>query len=338
MSHIRHRTLKAAAVAFAIVFAATAFWSAGTNEVDGDGAANVVAAADGAKVGTLEEGAAADAQPKKKGSRWGRIFKAPFKAVAKVFGGDSDGNKTRRTKDADVAKFESAPLMRVVDANSEPDPEPVRRAGADKKDAAREHFERGRARLNDGDLSAAITELSRAVSYDSKHAQAHNLLAVAYGRKGLHDRARESFDRSLDSGADAQSLNNAGYWFYLNGHYRLAVERLKRAAKLAPSDERILNNLALAQARLGRFDDAYRSFARARGDYEGRMNTAALAERMGRDAEATEHYEAAHKLRPASETALRRLLNLYERGGHGESAERARRDLDGLQAQIAARE
>jgi hypothetical protein len=68
------------------------------------------------------------------------------------------------------------------------------------------------------------------------------------------------------------------------------------------------------------------------------MNTAALAERMGRDAEATEHYEAAHKLRPASETALRRLLDLYERGHHAESAARARRELDGLQAQVAAKE
>lgn len=337
MRHIRHRRLKATAVAFAIVFAATAFSSAVTNEVDGDEAANVVAAAaDGTKIGTSEEGVEAEAQPKKKGSRWGRIFKAPFKAVAKAFGGGDD--KPRRMKEADVAKFESAPLMRVEDANSEPDPEPVRRKGADKTEAAREHFERGRARLNDGELSAAITELSRAVSYDPKHAQAHNLLAVAYGRKGLHERARESFDRSLDSGADAQSLNNAGYWYYLNGHYRLAVERLKRAAKLAPADERILNNLALAQARLGRFDDAYKSFARARGEYEGRMNTAALAERMGRDSEAAEQYEAAHKLRPASETALRRLLNLYERGGHGESVARTRTKLDGLQAQIAAKE
>lgn len=336
MRQIRHRTLKASAVALLLVFAATAFWSAGTTELDGDDAANVVAAADGTKVGTSEEGAAAEAGPKKKGSRWGRIFKAPFKAVGKIFGGG--GDKPQRTNDADAAKFESAPLLRVTDANSEPDPEPVRRAGADKAEAAREHFERGRARLNDGDLSAAITELSRAVAYDPKHAQAHNLLAVAYGRKGLHERARESFDRSLDSGADAQSLNNAGYWFYLNGQYRIAVERLKRAAKLAPADERILNNLALAQARLGRFDDAYKNFARARGDYEGHMNVAALAERMGRDGAATEHYEAAHRLRPATETALRRLLDLYERGGHGESAARTRAKLDGLQSQLAAKE
>jgi Flp pilus assembly protein TadD len=336
MRHIRHRTLKAAAAALLVVFAATAFWSAGTNELDGDGAANVVAAADGAKVGTAEEGAAAEAAPKKKGSRWGRIFKAPFKAVAKVFGGG--GDRPRRTSEGDVAKFESAPVLKVSDANSEPDPEPVRRKGADNAEAAREHFERGRARLNDGDLSAAITELSRAVSLDPRHGQAHNLLAVAYGRRGLHERARESFERSLDAQADAQSLNNAGYWFYLNGHYRLAVERLKRAAKMAPADERILNNLALAQARLGRFDDAYRSFARARGEYEGHMNTAALAERMGRDAAAAEHYEAAHKLQPRSETALRRLLHLYEQGGHGESAARTRAKLDGLQTQVAARE
>jgi Flp pilus assembly protein TadD len=154
----------------------------------------------------------------------------------------------------------------------------------------------------------------------------------------LKDRARESFERAADDARDPQALNNVGYWLYENGNYRAAVEKLKRAARYAPSDERILNNLALAQARLGKFDEAYRSFARARGEFDGHMNAAALAERVGRDAAAIEHYEAARKLQPASEAALRRLADLYQRNSRGEDAARARQSLDGVRAQLATRD
>jgi Flp pilus assembly protein TadD len=336
---MRHRTLKATAAAFALVLAVSAFWTATTNEIEGDESANVVAAAEGedvAKVGTAEDGASAEAEPKKKKKGgWGRIFKAPFKAVGKIFK-DGDDNKLRRMSEADAARFESAPTVRVEDARTE-ETKNAKREAAESR-SARELLERGRSALNDGEDGEAVKLLSRAASLDPKLSEAHNLLAVAYARRGLHERARESFERSLDSQADAQALNNAGYYFYLNGHYRLAVERLKRAAKLAPNDARILNNLALAQVRLGRFDDAYKNFARASNDYDAHMNTAALADRMGRDSAAAEHYEAAHKLRPASETALRRLVGLYQRGGHDERLARARRSLDELQAQLAAKE
>ena len=335
---MRHRTLKATAAAFALVLCVSAFWTATTNEIEGDDAANVVAAAEGGEateVGTAEDGAAAEARPKKKKGGWGRIFKAPFKAVGRLFkGGDED--KLRRMNESDAARFESTPAMRVDDARNAGTREA--RAEAAESKSARELLERGRAALNDGEESEAVKLLSRAAALDPKLSEAHNLLAVAYARRGLHERARESFERSLDADADAQALNNAGYYFYLNGHYRLAVERLKRAAKLAPGDARILNNLALAQVRLGRFDDAYKNFARASNDYDAHMNTASLADRMGRDSAAAEHYEAAHKLRPASETALRRLVDLYQRGGHADRLARAQRSLDTLQAQLAAKE
>ena len=335
---MRHRTLKATAAALSLVLFVSAFWTATTNEIEGDDAANVVATTEGgeaSKVGTAEDGATAEARPRKKKGGWGRIFKAPFKAVGKLFkGGDDD--KLRRMNESDAARFESTPAMRVDDARNAGAREA--RAEAAESKSARELLERGRAALNGGEESEAVKLLSRAAALDPKLSEAHNLLAVAYARRGLHERARESFERSLDAGSDAQSLNNAGYHFYLNGHYRLAVERLKRAAKLAPDDARILNNLALAQVRLGRFDDAYKNFARASNDYDAHMNTAALADRMGRDSAAAEHYEAAHRVRPASETALRRLVDLYRRGGHSDRLARAQRSLDTLQAQLAAKE
>ncbi|HLL74130.1 MAG TPA: tetratricopeptide repeat protein [Pyrinomonadaceae bacterium] len=332
---MRHRTLKATATAFALVLSVSAFWTATTNEMEGDDAANVVASAESeTKVGTAEDGAAAEAEPKKKKGGWGRIFKAPLKAVGKLFKGD-DG-KLRRMSESDAARFESTPAMRVEDART--DEKRKERAESAESRSARDLLQRGRAALNEGEDGEAVRVLSRAAALDPKLSEAHNLLAVAYARRGLHERARDSFERSLDAQADAQALNNAGYYFYLNGHYRLAVERLKRAARLAPNDARILNNLALAQVRLGRFDDAYKNFARASNEYDAHMNTAALADRMGRDSEAAEHYEAAHRLRPASETALRRLADLYRRGGHSDRLARARRSLDELQAQLAAKE
>jgi Tfp pilus assembly protein PilF len=328
---MRNRTINAFLIAFALVLFVTAFWSATTTMPDGDDAANVVAA-DGSHVGSAEDPQAADAAQKKKGNRFARFFKAPFKAVSKLFGGDDD-NKIKRLTEKDTARFESAPAMRVEDARS-----PASKIAAGSESAtAREHFERGRALLEDGQLSEAITELSRAVSLDPKLSQAHSLLAVAYDRKGLKERARESFERAADGSHDPQALNNVGYWLYENGNYRAAVEKLKRAAKYAPDDERILNNLALAQVRLGKFDDAFKNFARARGDYEGHLNTAALAERMGRDTQAIEHYEAARKLQPNSEVALRRLASLYQRNGQADNAARTRQDLNGAQA-VAAKE
>jgi Flp pilus assembly protein TadD len=326
---MRNRTINAFLIAFTLVFVITAFWSATTTNPDGDDAANVVAA-DGSRVGASEDTATADAG-KKKGNRFARFFKAPLKAVGRLFGGGDD-NRMQRMTEKDVAKFESAPSMRVNDARS-PAPNIASEEGA----SARDLFERGRSLLADGQLNDAIAELSRAVALDPKLSQARSLLAVAYDRKGLKDRARETFERAADDTRDPQTLNNIGYWLYSNGNYRAAVDKLKRAAKYAPDDERILNNLALAQARLGKYDDAYKNFAHARGDYEGHLNTAALAERMGRDAEAIEHYESAKKLQPNSEVALRRLADLYQRNGRADSAARARQELEGAQA-LASKE
>jgi tetratricopeptide (TPR) repeat protein len=322
---MHYRSINATLIAFALVLTVTAFWSATTTNPDGDDAANIVAA-DGSKVGAAEDTAPTTDGTKKKGNRFARFFKAPFKAVGKLFGGDDDNNKMRRLSEKDVARFEDArtPAAKDIDRSE--------------GETARDYLERGRALLAEGRLNEAITELTRAVALDRKLSQAHSLLALAYDRKGLKDRARESFERAADDSHDAQALNNVGYWLYENGNYRAAVDKLKRAARYAPADERILNNLALAQARLGKFDDAYKSFARARGEFDGHMNAAALAERVGRDSAAIEHYEAARKLQPSSDVALRRLADLYQRNSRGDDAARARQSLESVQAQLATRE
>ncbi len=68
----------------------------------------------------------------------------------------------------------------------------------DEGGAARDYMERGRAHLEAGRLNEAVAELSRAASLDPKLSQAHSLLAVAYDRKGLRDRAADSYRRAID--------------------------------------------------------------------------------------------------------------------------------------------
>jgi Flp pilus assembly protein TadD len=305
-----------------LAVSAAAVWSAQGDERDGDANTNVVATSG------AEAGADSQAPKKKGGGLFGKIFKAPIRAVGRLFGKGDDGGKLARMSERDAERFESAAVVRVEDSTTE-------RAKLDETDgSARACLERGRRMLEEGNLNEAVAQLSRAASLDPKLSQAHSLLAVAYDRKGLHDRAEDSYKHAIEADAnDPQALNNLGYSLYVGGNYRAAVDRLKRAARLAPTDERILNNLALAQVRLGKYDDAYRNFARAGGEFNGHSNLAALLVRTGREDKAVEHLEAARRLRPDSPNVLRQLAELYERAGRKEKADEARQALETADAQ-----
>ncbi|HEV7906262.1 MAG TPA: hypothetical protein VGO96_20650, partial [Pyrinomonadaceae bacterium] len=100
---MRNRTINAFLIAMILTVGVSTFWTATTTEQDGDDAANVVAA-DGSPTGTTEDVAAnSEDKPKKKGNRFARFLKAPFRAAAKLFGGDDD--KVSRLSEKDVAKF-----------------------------------------------------------------------------------------------------------------------------------------------------------------------------------------------------------------------------------------
>jgi Flp pilus assembly protein TadD len=295
---MRKRTMIAIFVALVLTIAATAMWSASTIERDGDPDANVIEDS-GSTAGAATE--------TKKGNKVGRVLAAPFKAIGKLFGHKE--HKLERMTEKDAEKFESAGVTRFEN-NRSSEQQNVSTG------SAKEHLAAGRAFLQSGRINEAIAELSTAVSLDPKLAAAHSLLGVAFDQKGLRDRAKESYEKAVRAEPeDAQTLNNLGFSLYQSGNYRAAIDRLKRAVKLAPTDERILNNLALALCRVGKFEEAYKHFARAGGEVTGRLNTATMLERFGRDDEAIKYYEAARRIDPNNSIAAKRLADLYQRTG-----------------------
>jgi Tfp pilus assembly protein PilF len=311
---MKKRRLIAVLIAFIITVAATAMWSASTIVREGDPDALVLEDS-GSEAGTTEE------QPQKKGgNKVVRVLTAPFKAVGRLFGrGGNDQNKIERMTEKDAERFVSVGVTRVEDART------VKRVTA--ASSAREHLDAGREFLLSGAYNEAVSELSTAVSLDPRLTEAHNLLGVAFDKKGFGERAKDSFERAVKLEEDAETLNNLGFALYQSGNYRAAVDRLKRAAKLAPGDERILNNLGLAYCRLGKIDEAYKAFTRATGPVSGNINTAKMLERFGREDDAIRYYESARSLDPNNTFALRRLADLYNRVGRTADSEAARAAL-----------
>lgn len=187
----------------------------------------------------------------------------------------------------------------------------------------------GRALLEHGYLSEAISELSVAAVTGQNLVEANNLLGLAYDRRGWHRQASEAFERALSfAPGDPHILNNLGYSLYLGDQYDQALARLKHAARLAPGNPHILNNLALVYGRLQKYGDAFKHFERAGGELHARMQTGAMLAAAGRDREAIKHYEAARRIDTTSSEPLRRLIPLYNRTGQRDKAEAVRNALD----------
>lgn len=301
-------------------------------------------------------GAAPEAPQKKKGNRFANALSAPFRALGKLFGGggskrekeneavaeapdikklekqqraSKEAGKPRRVTEKDVADFESAVIMRVrhnTGAPAESSTPSVAPPAA--------LIAQSRALIARQNFGEAISLLSGVVASAPDLAEAHHLLGYAYDRRGLRQLSSEAYQRALKLAPnDAQLLNDYGYTLYLRGQHKEAKDLLKKAARLSPNDERIWNNLAAAQFKLEKFDDAYKSFARAGGEFKGRMNVAGMLERIGRDKDALKHYEAARQLNPSSRAVLQHLVDVYQRLERLDDAEAARQSLGAAEPQ-----
>ena len=311
-----------------------------------------VAPAPAAEVDAAPAAATPRASEEKGGNSFVRALTAPFRALARIFGGGKNGAQTARKRggrskrNAAARKDERATLARITNGT----PAAAESAAAGGEPRARvmpqppplvwkpyienvpmDHLSQGRALLEFGYFGEAIAELSIAATVGPDLVEANNLLGQAHDRMGAHKQAREFYQRALDlSPQNPWLLHNLGYSFFLDDEYQTALKLLKQAERGAPTDARIAHNVALTQFRLHKFDDALKTYARVEGEYEARLRLADMLERAGWEDEAVRHYEAALRLHPNSAPALERLADLYQRFGRQEQAEALRRTLRNL--------
>jgi Flp pilus assembly protein TadD len=273
----------------------------------------------------------------KKGSNgFVRIISAPFRALGRLFGGGKKNEQQARgISNKEAEKFESKPLTRIKDSTTPviaPDANSANSATTTPSSVSEfeRHLSKARELLVAGEVDSAINELTNATAINQKSAAANNLLGVAYESKGWRDSALRAFEMAvtLDEN-NAEHLNNLGFLLYKNGDYERATKFLKRAAKIG-DNPRIWNNLGLVYCEREKFDDAYRSFVQAAGEYQGRLNIATQLQQRGHAQDAIKHLEKAQALRPNSAEVLAKLVSLYEMTGRPADAENARRAIVAL--------
>lgn len=308
----------------------------------------------------------APAPDRPKGNGFVRALTAPFRALARLFGGgrkSADGVAQKPEEkpaeaqppavvadnaaalNAEAGPAPSAPFEQPPPVAAAPPawqtgvnivrPEEQARAAAEPRmwipvieGIGRDSLTQGRALLEHGYLDEAIAELSVAATGSQNLAEANNLLGLAYDRRGQHQQAVEAYERALTvASEDPVLLANLGYSLYLANDFGGAFKRLRQAARLAPQLNVVHNNLGIVQARLGKYDDAFRSFARATNEYDAHVKVAGILEFENRERQAIKHFEAALRLQPGASAVLERLVALYDRTGNRAKADLARRTL-----------
>jgi tetratricopeptide (TPR) repeat protein len=195
----------------------------------------------------------------------------------------------------------------------------------------------GRLASAAADFPAAIDALTRAISVHPNDAATHKQLAGAFMQQ---DRTREAFAEFvaalLIDARDAEAHAGIGQVYLNEGRDADAVEALRRATDLAPTNTEARYALAIALRRVGRTEEAAQHFARVEQaqremladrrrslSYDVLTEEAALRAAEGRFEAAITLYEKALTLRADSEL-YRRLADAYAKAGRSLDAARAR--------------
>jgi len=110
-----------------------------------------------------------------------------------------------------------------------------------------------RARLNQGDLDAALVDLQEAAAADPSNYDLLWTIATTLKDNGQTDPAKAFADRAVAAGPDEVSFHDGAGWFYYElGYYAEAVDRFRHILELDP--EALSAYVSIADASLGMGD------------------------------------------------------------------------------------
>ena len=136
------------------------------------------------------------------------------------------------------------------------------------------HIGLGLSMLANGEREKGLSHLERAVELDPKSPRAQAALGVSLDQLGRREEALKHLEAARDLRPhDARNLNNLGVAYLRAGQPERAEPLFRAALREDGSDASLrANNLGMAVAMQGRFDEALESFRKAGDEQSARAN------------------------------------------------------------------
>jgi len=189
------------------------------------------------------------------------------------------------------------------------------------------HLELGRFLENQDNFELANERVPEALEACEKHASflagsksnekqavAHRRMGAVLDRLGRFEQSEIHYRTALKiHPRDPKVWNDAGYSYYLQSRWADSERALKTAASLDPNNTRVLTNLGLTLAALGKTNEALAAFTKAGGPSVGHTNLAYILAAMGQNDLAIKHYRTALEFQPEFEPAKQALAAVEAR-------------------------
>jgi Flp pilus assembly protein TadD len=145
----------------------------------------------------------------------------------------------------------------------------------------------------------AIMLYEKARTVDPKSQHVSRRLGLLYDRQGMHQKARDEYDRALSHAPnDPNLLNDMGYSCFARGMMDEAELHLSKAIATDPSHKRAWVNLGLVLGYKGRYADSLNAFEQAVSRPQAYSNLGFIYTTQGKKEEAKKVYRKALSLEP----------------------------------------
>jgi tetratricopeptide (TPR) repeat protein len=191
----------------------------------------------------------------------------------------------------------------------------LRRACAQKMDAAAYHANLGGALFAQRRTSEAIESYRRSLALDPGVAGTHAALATAFFWEGAVDEAIASYRNAVAlKPSFAEAHHNLGNVLASQGNHREAIESYKKALQWKPDSVESYKSVAKSFLQLGMFEEAAANYALAlrlrADDAEAHNNRGIALRRLGRLEEASLAYSRSLELQPDAAEVCNNLGNV----------------------------
>ena len=198
--------------------------------------------------------------------------------------------------------------------------------GDSEKDLSAIYYERGLGHLADGDLTAALSDYSKAVELNQSNLPALEGRGALYFKQGELEKALADYSSAIAlSSSDPGTYFNRGNAYARKGEFDRAIEDYKKVFSLRGEDPATHVAYGIACAAKAEYDDALEQYGKALSldavNYAAYDSRAYVYAQRGEYARALSDYDKAINLEPQKLSAYLNRGNLYVFTGEYDKAD-----------------